>query len=81
MKNKIKITPLSKLSLMILKVGMPLISVVFFYILYELLSASANEMGWEFVRAVSMLEYALMSFVIIFCGALLVDCAEKYDKR
>ncbi len=77
MKRRIKTEPLSNLALWIIKIGMPIISLVFFYILYRLQSADANRMAWEYVRCLSMLEYGMMSFTLVFCGAILADFAEK----
>ena len=77
MKRRIKIEPVSTLALWIIKIGMPIISLVFFYILYRLQSANADSMAWEYVRCLSMLEYAMMSFTLVFCGAIIADFAEK----
>lgn len=80
MKNKIKITPLSKISSMIFKIGLPIITLVFLYILFTVLSATEDKRAWSYASAYTMLEYAIMSFTIIICGALAADTAEKYDK-
>lgn len=77
MKNKIKIQPLSKLSSTVLKVGLPLISVVFLYILFFILETPENKRAWVVSSTITMLEYAIMSFTIIICGALIIDAAVK----
>ena len=77
MKRRIRITPISNLALWIIKIGMPIIALVFFYILYRLQSVNADQMAWEYVRILSMIEYGMMSFTIVFCGAILADFAEK----
>ncbi len=77
MKNKIKITPLSHVSSLIIKIGMPIIAVVFVYILQLLLNTPENEKAWLYANAYTMLEYAVMSFTLVFCGALVADMALK----
>ncbi len=77
MKNKIKIQPLSKLSSAVLKFGLPLISVVFLYILFFILETPENKRAWVVSSTITMLEYAIMSFTIIICGALIIDAAVK----
>ena len=77
MKNKIKICQPSKLSGLILKFGLPLISLVFIYILQLLLNTPENEKAWLYANAYAMLEYAVMSFVLVFCGAVIIDIAAK----
>lgn len=74
------ITPLSKISSLIFKIGLPLITLVFLYILKILIEAPVNERAWLLVSAPEMIEYAMMSYALIFCGALLADVAVKYDK-
>ena len=80
MKHKIKITPFTKVSSLIIKIGMPVIALVFFYILHTVTSATDNDRAWVFASAYSMLEYALMSFTLVFCGALLADISEKRER-
>ena len=78
MKNRIKITPLSRISSLIIKIGMPIIAVVFIYILQLLLNTPENEKAWLYANAYTMLEYAVMSFTLVFCGALVTDMALKH---
>ena len=80
MKNKIKLSPLSKLSAVILKIGLPLMAVVFLYILFFLLEIPENKRAWVVSETIAMLEYAIMSFTIIICGSLIVDAAVKKQR-
>lgn len=77
MKNKIIISPLSKLSAIILKVGLPIMTLVFLYILFFILETPINKRAWVVSSTYAMLEYAIMSFTIIICGSLIVDAAVK----
>ena len=77
MKTKFKISPLSKLSAAILKTGLPLISIVFLYILFYLLETPENKRAWVVCETIAMLEYAVMSFTLIICGSLIIDAAVK----
>lgn len=79
-KRKIKIFPLSKVASMIIKIGMPIITLVFLYILHQLITAPINEREWIYALAPEMIEYAVMSFTLVFCGAFIADTAEKYGK-
>lgn len=80
MKKKIKITPLSKISSIIFKIGLPIITLVFLYILKTLIDAPIYERAWLIASVPEMIEYAMMSYALIFCGALLADSATKYGK-
>lgn len=80
MKKKLVITPLSKLSAMIFKIGLPIITLVFLYILKLLIEAPENEIAWLLVSVPEMIEYAVMSYTLVFCGALIADAAVKYGK-
>jgi len=77
MKNKIKLSPLSSLSSIILKIGLPLISAVFLYIFFFILDTPENKRAWVASSAIAMLEYAIMSLTIIICGSLIVDTVVK----
>ncbi len=77
MKQKIKLKPLSLFSSYILKIGLPIISTVFLYIMYFLLDTPNNERAYTVYTVYSMIEYATMSFTLIFCGALVTDLAIK----
>ena len=65
--------PPSKLAGTILKIGLPLISAVFLYILFYVLNTPISERSWICSVSYEMLEYAVMSFTIILCGAILSD--------
>ena len=80
MKKKIVITPLSKVAEMIFKIGLPAIALVFTYILKLLIEAPKNDSAWLLTTVPEMLEYAMMSYALIFCGALLADISLKYNK-
>ena len=75
--KKIKIPKLSKLAYRILAIGLPLIVIIFSYILSLLLYTPENEMAIVLLHMFSMLEYASMSFAVVVCGALFVDIVVK----
>lgn len=77
MKYSIGIPPLSKTAFCILKIGLPAISCVFLYILLFTLNCPANERAWVIGSIYAMLDYALMSFLVLFCGSLIVDIIVK----
>ena len=78
--NKIKKFTLSKVSLNFFKISAPFMVFVFLYILFSLLNAPENEKAWLYANAYTMLEYAVMSFTLVFCGSLIIDIALK-DKN
>ena len=80
-KNKIKLPLLSKLSIGILKIGLPLIALLFFYILFQLIFTPENAKAWVLYCINDRLEYVFMSFTLIVCGALFVDMAVKSYKK
>ena len=75
--KKIKIPKLSKLAYRILAIGLPLIVIIFSYILSLLLYTPENEMAIVLLHMFSMLEYASLSFAVVVCGALFVDIIVK----
>ncbi len=77
MKNKIKISPFSPLAASIIKIGLPIISLIFMYILIYLIGIPENKRAWVVSSTYAMLEYAVMSFTLIVCGALIADTAVK----
>ena len=76
--RKIKISGMSRISLLIMRIGLPIIAFVFIYILQLLICTPENERAWLYANAYTMLEYAVMSFTLVICGALLADSAVKY---
>ncbi|MBE6642477.1 MAG: hypothetical protein E7615_02350 [Ruminococcaceae bacterium] len=78
--KKLKIPQLSKLAYYILAIGLPLIVIVFSYILSLLLYTPENEKAIVLLHIFSMLEYASMSFTLVVCGALFADIViKKYE--
>ena len=75
--KKIKIPKLSKLAYRILAIGLPLIVIIFSYILSLLLYTPENEKAIVLLHMFSMLEYASLSFAVVVCGALFVDIVVK----
>ncbi|MBR5322113.1 MAG: hypothetical protein IKU48_01010 [Clostridia bacterium] len=78
--NKIKNFKLSKLSLTFFKICSAFIVLVFLYILFSLINISENEKAWLYANAYTMLEYAVMSFTLVFCGSVIIDIALKEKK-
>ncbi len=78
--NKTKKLTLSKLSLIFFKISSAVMVLVFLYILFSLLNTPENEKAWLYANAYTMLEYAVMSFTLVFCGSLFIDIAEKKSK-
>ena len=68
---------LSKPASLILKIGLPVVSSVFAYILIYTFNCPTNERAWVIGSIYAMLEYALMSFLVLFCGALIFDIIFK----
>ena len=77
--NKIKIPTLKRLPSLILKIGLPIMTLVFTYILLFILNTPQNERAWIIYTGYTMLESAVMSFTLIFCGALFVDMVIKEE--
>lgn len=75
--NKIKKLTPSKVSLNFFKISATFMVLVFLYILFSLLNTPENEKAWLYANAYTMLEYAVMSFTLIFCGSFLIDIALK----
>ncbi|MBQ4116235.1 MAG: hypothetical protein IJD37_02540 [Clostridia bacterium] len=78
--NNIKTLTLSKLSLRFFKICSAVMVLVFLYILFSLLNTPENEKAWLYANAYTMLEYAVMSFTLVFCGSFLIDIAIN-DKK
>jgi|GEM_PF-6054296 len=78
-KLNIKIPKMKRLPTLILRIGMPLITFVFTYILLFILNTPNDERAWISYTAYTMLESAVMSFTLIFCGALVADMAIKEE--
>ncbi len=78
--NKIKNLTLSKVSLNFFKISSAVMVFVFLYILFLLLKTPENEKAWLYANAYTMLEYAVMSFTLVFCGSLIIDIALKDNK-
>ena len=78
--NKIKKLTLSKVSLTFFKISSAFMVVVFLYILFSLLNTPENEKAWLYANAYTMLEYAVMSFTLVFCGSVIIDIALKEKK-
>lgn len=74
-KNGFELKPISKVAEYILRVGLPLMLIVFFYILHRMLTVSESERAWLFQSIPEMVEYGLMSLTIIVCGAVVADFA------
>ena len=72
-KTKRKIKKLSLPALLILYIGLPLVIISLFYILYTLNSATPDNISWIFVKCIDMLEYAMMSLTLVVGGAFLAD--------
>lgn len=77
MKKNFKKPSPKKLPSLMLKIGMPLITLVFIYILHTAISTPENEKAWLTYRVYAMLEYAIMSFTILFCAPFFTDMALK----
>ena len=77
MKKTINIPSLSRLATYILKIGLPLISLVFVYIFLLLSTAPNGDKMLLYSNGYIMLEEAVMSFTLIFCGAFLADIVAK----
>ena len=75
--NKIKNLTLSKVSMTFFKICSAVMVLVFLYILFLLLNTPENEKAWLYAIAYTMLEYAVMSFTLVFCGSFLIDIALK----
>ena len=75
--DKIKNLTLSKISLRFFKICSAVMVLVFLYILFSLLNTPENEKAWLWANAYTMLEYAIMSFTIVFCGTFLLDVGAK----
>ena len=61
----------------ILYIGLPLMTIVFGYILFSLINAHAESSAWLYNSGYEMLEYAVMSLTLILCGSIVADIAEK----
>ena len=66
-----------KLPSLIVRIGMPLITLVFIYILHTVINTPENEKAWLYTQVYTMLEYAVMSFTLIFCAPFFTDMALK----
>ena len=80
MKKRIHIPEISPIASHIIKTGLPLITAFFLYILFTLLNAPADRSAWLTQESYSVIECALMSFTVIFCGAVVIDIADKQNK-
>lgn len=54
----------------------PTVIAAFVYIFVTLKTSSAPEIAFRFREIRMMLEYAISSLVVLFCGALVADAAE-----
>lgn len=77
MKRNISLPDVSPLASRVIKIGLPLISLVFVYILLILITTPAESAVWLVHEGYSTLEAAFMSFTLILCGAVVIDLAEK----
>lgn len=75
MKKYIKTINVDRLPALLIKMGMPVITLAFLYILNSVLAVPENEKAWLYAEVYTMLEYAVMSFTLLFCGSFLSDMA------
>ena len=71
--KRMKIKNISKPARLILYIGLPLVVISLFYILYTLEGATPDNISWIFVKCIDMLEYAMMSLTLVVGGAFLAD--------
>lgn len=77
MNEKLKKYRLSKTAGLVIRAGLPLMVLVFAYILLVLMTAPEGKTAWLYRSGYDMLEYAVMSVTLILCGGLVTDIAEK----
>ena len=77
--KKIKIPKLKRIPQLMLTIGLPFITLIFTYILLFIIKTPQSERAWIGYTVYTMLENAVMCFVLIFCGALLIDMAMKEE--
>ena len=77
MKKRLVIPTLSKTAERFFTIASTLMVFVFLYLLVTLVKTPENEKAWLWANAYTMLEYAIMSFTIVFCGTFQLDVGAK----
>ncbi len=77
---KIKLPTLSPVSFAILKYGLGVVLAVFIYIAFTTASLDKYDAARLFPLFLEQIEHALMTLLLIVCGALLFDIAAR-EKR
>lgn len=76
-KNGFRSKRISRVAEYILRIGLPLVLLVFFYIFHRTLTVGESERAWLYQSIPEMIEYAVMSLTIIICGAVIADFAAR----
>lgn len=77
MKTAVKIPPLSKEAYILFRILLLPVFLIFAYSAVYFLSTPIITRAWVISEIYTMLEYATLSFTLLFCGVLLFDIGLK----